>query len=92
MGYYTNFDLTDNSAEVNAKIEEISGYTIYDGEIVEAKWYNHKEDLIKVSLLFPDTTIFCEGIGEDNGDMWKMKVLNGVAKTAKAKLVFGEYE
>lgn len=58
MGYYTNFDLTDNSDEVNAKIEEISGYTVYDGMIEEAKWYKHREDLIKVSLLFPDTTIF----------------------------------
>lgn len=71
MGYYTNFDLSDNSEEIIQAIREISGYNCFD----EVKWYNHEEDLIKVSLMFPDTEIFCEGDGEEQGDVWKRKLL-----------------
>ena len=89
MGYYTNFDIeTDNSEEVVKAIEEVSYYGYFNG----IKWYDHEDDLKKVSLMFPDTEIFCSGEGEDYGDIWKKKALNGKIYRAKAVITFTDYE
>ena len=37
----------------------------------EWKWYDHDEDMIKLSLRFPDYTFILEGEGEENGDLWR---------------------
>lgn len=55
------------------------------------KWYEHVEDMIKFSKQFPDVVFELEGIGEENGDMWKEYYKNGKYQHCPAKITYEEY-
>lgn len=90
MGYYTQFDITNNSEEVRSTIESVSEYTFSYGEL-HAKWYDWQRDVKLVSTMFPDTEICVEGIGEENEDVWKAFAKDGELHISKATLTFGPY-
>ena len=54
----------------------------------EWKWYDHDEDMVKLSLRFPDYTFILEGIGEENGDLWRTVYHNGQLEQLKVKIVY----
>jgi hypothetical protein len=35
------------------------------------KWYEHKDDMMKIAALFPECVFELDGIGEDPDDFWK---------------------
>lgn len=78
MGYYTSYYCanTDDEIEIiKAKIEELSldnedfCYGLFSDDV--EKWYEANADLEKLSLALPTMTIYVEGNGEEQGDMWK---------------------
>lgn len=93
MGYYTHYDITENKPEVIEAIEEISGYYgISDDQI---KWYSCRDDMKRVSLMFPDKILHVYGEGEEAGDIWRAAYKNGVEQYQRAKIQFedfGEFE
>lgn len=92
MGYYTDFDISSNSEEVQAAIEKVSGYTgWYDGTM-NAKWYGCNEDCLAVSKMFPDQLIVVEGNGEEQGDQWKSYYSNGKMQSCKAIITFEAFD
>lgn len=88
MGYSTDYDITENSQEVQEEIENVSEY----GSFQDVTWYNWKEDVTVVSLKFPDQVIKISGVGEEVGDVWKAYVKNGKWFVTTAQLVFEEFD
>jgi hypothetical protein len=93
MGYYTRFELSvveDDSGitlcDHKLAISEVAGYDdCFDDEI---KWYGYKEDMQKYSKAYPNTIFLLDGIGEENGDVWKSFFKNGERNYIKAQIVF----
>lgn len=89
MGYYTDYDISSNSEEIQQRIEEVSDYGFDRGQM-NGKWYRYQEDVKQVSLEFPDEVIVVEGDGEEQGDVWKHYFKNG--KSFKAQAVVVSFE
>ena len=95
MGYYTQYDTSDNSDEVIAALEEVSGYDLGcfgAGKSDSIKWYEcHKHGKV-VSLRFPDTLITIHGEGEESGDVWTAYFKNGKMQYEKAHIVVDGFD
>ena len=88
MGYYTSYELTlpnETSPEVvdgiRAMLEDLEvidyaldrNFCCYDA----VKWYDHEEDMIKVSKAFPDVHFCLSGRGEESEDIWECHFKGG---------------
>lgn len=101
MGYYTNYVLSVE--EYNpAKIDAIEKIVIdewgmsrwcegqwYQSEI---KWYDHDDDMLKLSLQFPDNVFDLYGEGEEATDMWHTYYKNGKMQHCPASIEFDPYD
>ncbi len=103
MGYYTDFKVsidTDNEdvgEAFHAKLQEQSGYYFEENnfnsfQLDSAKWYESTQDLTLMSILFPNIMITVYGEGEESGDIWHARVLNGVYRQAKVKLILPDID
>lgn len=90
MGYYTRFDISNNSQEVVDAINIGSGYD--DVQEDSIKWYSCLDDCKRISKDFPDTVIEVSGEGEEVGDIWTAYFKNGKMQYEKAQIVLGEYD
>ena len=52
------------------------------------KWYEHDEDMVKLSIRFPDYTFILEGEGEENGDLWRTIYHDGQLERLNVKIVY----
>lgn len=91
MGYYTDFDISNNSEEVIQEIEVVSNYKFYDG-VMNGKWYDHNKHCLEVSKKFPNELIVVEGEGEESGDLWKEYYMAGKSQRAKAAITFEPFD
>lgn len=87
MGYYTDYDISDNSEEVQQRIKEVSDYDYFN----EIKWYGHDKDMKQISIEFFDTLLYLSGKGED-GEKWESYYKNGKMFTAMAITTFEPFE
>jgi hypothetical protein len=88
MGYSTDFDITDNSLEVQAAIEIVSGYDYFQ----DIKWYDWEADAKTVSSKFPEEVIKIYGEGEEPRDIWKAYIKNGKSFITQAALMFEDFD
>ena len=94
MGYYTYYDLevegiTDN-VDYKHEIAEISGYTnLFDGLY---KWYDHEQDMRKLSARYPECLFTLRGEGEESGDIWVEYHKNGKMQRCEAKITFDPFD
>ncbi len=94
MGYYTRHELSivsgnDFVTDYEQEITETTKYSsLFDDEI---KWYDCEEDMKEYSKKHPNTTFLIEGVGEENGDIWKSYFKDGRVFTTKAVFTFEEY-
>lgn len=56
------------------------------------KWYEHSEDMEKVSKLLPDLVIQVDGEGEEVGDIWRSFWKNGKVHEAKRTVIVEEFD
>ncbi len=83
--------------EINKAIEDhyemcySVGSITEDWEQDDCKWYDHVNDMIKFSREFPNVVFELEGIGEENGDMWKEYYKNGLYQDCPARVIYDEY-
>lgn len=54
------------------------------------KWYDHDEDMIKLSQAFPDELFVLHGEGEGSGDLWNTYYKNGQMQHCPATVVYPE--
>lgn len=97
MGYYTDFNLTNDSfidgEGIAEALSEISGYPWTSRlEMYGVKWRNHEKDMRALSKKFPDVLFTLEGEGEESGDIWKQYHKNGLCQHAKAEIVFSPFD
>lgn len=103
MGYYTDYDVTisklDNANQGN-KIVQMLDIQYYDFSTdglslsfsYNGKWYDWKEDCIRVSLQYPKILIELHGVGEEWNDRWKARVQNGLCEVVQAVITFPDFD
>jgi hypothetical protein len=58
----------------------------------ECKWYEHNEDMGKMSLSFPDVLFTLTGDGEESEDSWVAFYKNGKVQEERAKVTYGDFD
>ncbi|MHC4121523.1 MAG: hypothetical protein ACYSWO_28970 [Planctomycetota bacterium] len=95
MSYSTNYSLEHNlddteQAELFQHLEDV-----HMGELVgydcECSWYEHEEDMSRISRVFPEATFTLTGIGQQFGDAWKKRFRNGEVEEVRALLEWPEF-
>ena len=107
MGYYTyytlycnghkNRNLTDEEvAAIEREVDLLdvfAGGTCEDGYFSEdAKWYDHDEDMMRLSSRIPDVLFSLHGDGEEQGDLWDAYYLNGRMQHCPAEIYYPPFE
>lgn len=98
MGYYTEYQIsTDESSAANkdeyeCALRDIMGAddTFEFFEPFTVKWYNWRDDMLNLSLLFPDVVFRIQGVGEEKYDMWRAVFKNGKYNKCQAAFVWPE--
>lgn len=97
MGYYTDYSLETNAPGIEEDIAEAiadeSGFggNIFRHDYCECKWYGHKEDMLNVSKKFPDVIFILTGEGEEPGDLWKKRFVNGQVDEVRAEITYPDF-
>lgn len=71
-------------------VEEKNDFSLDCDDV--AKWYEHDEEMIELSLQFPQTVFCLYGEGEENGDLWYKYYKNGKMQVCEAKITYDEYD
>lgn len=56
------------------------------------KWYDHDEEMIELSLQFPEIVFQLYGDGEENGDTWYKYYKNGKKQYCPAIITYEKYD
>lgn len=56
------------------------------------KWYDHVEDMIKLSKVFPETLFIFDGWGEEIGDVWRELYMDGERVVADLMFTFSDFK
>lgn len=94
MGTYTYYELKSSDGISNIPTSVSSYYDIdrlFKYRSVESKWYEHRNDLVKVSLANPTSLIIVECRSEDD-EYWKLYLLNGILREVVGQVVFPEVD
>lgn len=96
MGYYTEYTLETEEPELEEEIAEAiaaeSGYNVNIFQTCDYyKWYDHEEDMIKVSRKFPEVVFVLSGKGEDQNDLWKKRFVDGQVDEVRAEISYPDF-
>lgn len=102
MGYYTYYSLdiqnstNDDIAKVVRYLKEkdIIGYAL-DEALCPADgvtWYEHHEDMIDLSMEFPNLYFVLHGEGDDREDIWDAHYQNGIFQELYASIVMPDID
>ena len=102
MGYYTDFTVsidTEDKAVIEKFFDDLTVQSDYDfsgrsnvRSIGEAKWYTEETDIKLMSIRYPNLLITVDGDGEESGDVWRSKALNGVYRRTRATMLIPEID
>ena len=94
MGYYTHYSIHIQNYYSDQEPEEfVAENTDYGNPFGdECKWYDHEEDMIKISKKYPEMVFHLHGEGEETGDIWDKHFKNGKMQVCKAKIVIPPYD
>ncbi|NJO01150.1 MAG: hypothetical protein HC880_05130 [Bacteroidia bacterium] len=56
-----------------------------------SKWYDWEKDLRNLSKKYPNLFFEVEGMGEENGDLWKAWFKAGKAQIEQAVITYGKF-
>ena len=97
--YTLDYDTPDDELDIKDFILKSSKYLVdYEvedllgGSDLTTSWYEHEEELLELSRGFPATIFILYGEGEEQGDMWKKRFINGGVEIIQATLVFPEFD
>jgi hypothetical protein len=95
MGYITYYRISSTPQLPN--LLEVAKEIHCDVDVIDkgvvaftAKWYDVEDDVLKLSLQYPNTLFIVKGFGEQKGgeDTWVMYTLNGQQEKFDAEIVF----
>lgn len=58
----------------------------------EARWYQHEQDMLRLSASYPDLVFQLDGQGEDAEDRWRKYFKSGKFQSAKAVITLEPYD
>lgn len=107
MGYYTYYNLTlENASREQAKkvedrlkemdiiddiLDEMYDSDGYFSSCDSAKWYEHEEDIGKLSMEFPEVHFVLQGEGDNRDDIWEKHFINGRIQRCHAEIVYPSF-
>lgn len=56
------------------------------------KWYEHEDDMKRISKEFPEVLFTLHGNGEESGDIWVKYFKNGKMQTSKAEIKLAAFD
>ena len=98
MSYNTNYTLEHDVPEadwpdVQDQFDAAGMGSVFDnGGLAGFSWYEHEENLLRISTHFPEFTFTLTGIGETAGDMWKKRFQAGRVEEVRAEIVWPEFK
>lgn len=107
MGYYTYYTLDIDGyphrrlteEEVSAIDTEIELMDVFAGGSCsegyfseDLKWYEHDEDMMRLSSRIPDVLFSLHGEGESQEDLWNAYYLNGKMQHCPADIYYPPFE
>lgn len=95
MGYYTwyRIEITPDSEEVRAFIDAAANLSYaLDEDGDSCKWYNHEDDMLRLSREFPDILFELHGEGEEAGDLWRKYFKNGKVQRCPAIITYDAFD
>lgn len=94
MGYMTDHTFEEPLSEEQVEaLENITGYSHEEGgDLYDAKWYEHQENMKEFSKLYPDQLFQLNGEGEESGDIWREFYKNGKSFFQQPKIVYEEFK
>ena len=99
MGYLSDFVINFESGDhklveqIAARLSKISGYD-WNTNFVhhDIKWYDSRQDMLVLSVEYPDILFSVDRNGEDRDDISKLYFQNGKWQECAAILVFEDYD
>ena len=108
MGYYSCFELTSlggtpkddeeivkylNEHKEESFAENMLYALEYAGGYGEpCKWYDMKEDMIKLTTIFPGMLFQIDRVGEESVDIEQAYFRSGLSYSNKARITFDEFD
>lgn len=105
MGYETYYSLTvdpykhkpftnEEKAVLESEIDLLNVFTGelaygYDTEII--RWYDHDDDMCRLSAKFPDVLFELHGDGENSEDFWITYYLNGQMQYCQGEITYAPF-
>lgn len=83
---------------INAFIEStrVDGWSylndVWIGDGEDLTWYDHKIDMSRLSIAFPNTLFILWGRGEESDDLWKEYYLGGKCQAVKGEIVYPAFD
>ena len=74
------------------EIEEDESPLLEDFFEEPIKWYDHVEDMIKLSKVFPETLFILDGWGEELGDVWRELYMDEERVRADLMFSFSDFK
>ena len=97
--YSLEYDTEDDQEDIRDFLLKSSNYLVefevenlVCGITLTTSWYEHEEELLDLSRGFPATIFILHGEGEEQGDKWKKRFINGEVEIIRATLVFPDFE
>lgn len=88
------FDVIDEALiTINADMEPTEpdpADTDFNWHGSDLSWYDHEEDMVKLSQQFPDILFILSGNGENAEDLWKKYFFGGLVQRAPAQITYEE--
>lgn len=73
-------------------MNEIFDIVGYDPFEEDCKWYDHNQDMMIISIRYPNILFVLNGIGEEYGDFWKKYYKNGGVQTCQAEISYDKFD
>ncbi len=97
MGYYTKYELDmvcrfreeRQAVEAHLRNIETDAHNALDGG--EMKWYDHENDMRRISAAFPEVLFTLDGRGE-SGAIWRKFFKRGKMQNAGPQLVYEAFD
>lgn len=81
-----NWMQQDDSCQYGQMIQFVGG----NGEC--CKWYEHDEEMLRVSMKFPQVLFTLRGEGEEHGDLWVKYYLAGKTQCSNGVVTFDPFD
>jgi len=71
---------------------DVVNFLTFDPFDDQCKWYEHTEDMCRLSKEYPNVLFTLTGNGEESEDMWVEYFMNGKVQVENAVITYGKFD